>query len=230
MMISFKKMEPKKRSLLLIFMSIILFSYGVYMIHDMYFKEDFNEYGMDISNSIYDYIDNYPVPDTVEFIDTSSITENIAKPSGRDSINYNHGIYNYHGVVFFDDYFNITTRETYMSITPQIDPTNGVPEVWIVPKMIDETKFVVEIFVDSDFVEELRGDINIIYGPNYDYIKKFELNEYLPGIYKDYIVESDTRRFEFDYNGVDANILVSNATLEHVRDRDTNSITGVFMK
>lgn len=179
----------------------------------------------------------YKFPDGTVSINVSEATNGKGYTDRGDNIHYRdekywtvftgYGLYN-------NELFTNVYKEDdkiLMQITPNLDPWNGIIEGYMTFK-INKTKeeLLVNIFLDRDWKNNVKGTTNIIWGKEFQNIKEFGFNEISPGIYMDTIVDKDAYRFEVGYEGPDTNVAVTNATLEDVKADRTEGIIVIMFR
>jgi len=103
---------------------------------------------------------------------------------------------------YFDEYGNLV-----IEITQDLDPNDNILQGIIIEKF-EEGKPLGYIFLDRDWKDQFP-EINIVWGKNYQNLKKFVFREVSEGIYMDKI-EDDPDRFNEDYSISQGGILVGN--------------------
>jgi hypothetical protein len=100
----------------------------------------------------------------------------------------------YQGNLFYNNY---TLKEkTYMKIGPNMIPSDGIIEAYIVFDIINKTP-TYRIFVDEDWKKRVQPT-NIWWGFDHSNQKEFEFNEIKRGIYMDTVYD-DPSSFSEDY-------------------------------
>ncbi|MEM3374449.1 MAG: hypothetical protein QXE31_04475 [Candidatus Woesearchaeota archaeon] len=97
---------------------------------------------------------------------------------------------------------------------------DNIPDAYIFEKKENED-LVVYIFLDEDWKKQIP-DTNIIWGKNYQYVKKFsfnEKNEIQKGIYMEKIID-DPERFMNNYKIHLSSIFVGKITKEDIENND----------
>ena len=113
-----------------------------------------------------------------------------------------------------------------MAIRQNMKPGNGIIEGFIIEK-IDRSggeRVIADIFVDSDWKELVGENTNIVWGKNYQNIKKFEFDEISKGIFMD-SVEDDRERFNSDYTIHEGGVIVGNLSLDDVKNKNVDGLT-----
>jgi hypothetical protein len=98
----------------------------------------------------------------------------------------------YKGNQFFEE--AVKDGKVKMRITNDMTPNDGIIEGFMTEKYADG-KWIVDIFVDSDWKEQV-GLSNIYWGVMYAQEKKFVFTEISRGIYHDQIIDDSDRLFE----------------------------------
>lgn len=111
---------------------------------------------------------------------------------------------------------------TLMRIWDQINPHDGVIEGYGLFKREDD-KFVIYLFVDEDWKQESRGNINIIWGNNISekdslHHRRFDFSNVKDGVYIDR-VEKDVSWF-YTQNPVFGRLFFGEITLEDIKKKD----------
>ncbi len=229
---NFKNFDRKKIMFVIVVLLIVIFAsiFMIYFINE-YVKPDIDDdrpIPPDPSESIGSQVGS--------IIDVETETDGRAVPQGTDAIDYSDGkcltqftlIGLYNGTVFFDQ--KVDDRyKVVMQFSYNPNPYDGVIEGSFIPEIVDD-KFVVSVYVDDDFRRNFP-DANIIFGPYYENIQKFDYSkEIRKGIYMNRITDSNLERFYTGYEGPDANVYVGNANLENARNRELDGKYGFFLK
>lgn len=134
---------------------------------------------------------------------------------------------------YFGEYFlgSLSQEEqTLMRGRYTLDPTDGVPDAFIVPVFEDDQERVrAEVYVDKDFRESTET-INIAWGEDLKYFKEYDFEtEIFPGIYRDVVYDEDYNRYLAKV-GTAAGVGVGNFTEPQLRQREAKKFIAVFMR
>jgi hypothetical protein len=161
----------------------------------------------------------YEIEDKV-FVDVEEAAGGNAKKQPMGNIEYDEGGYQllfiptglYMGVPFATEYRD--DKDTLrMHITDSLDPNNGVIESWMTFNIRNDDLHV-NIFLDRDWREQVKGTTNIMWGEEWDNMQEFGWDSISPGVYMDEISFPAEDYFGKPYSGI--NLMVSNATLEFI--------------
>ncbi|MDA1197317.1 MAG: hypothetical protein O2779_05135 [Nanoarchaeota archaeon] len=130
----------------------------------------------------------------------------------------------YQGITFKHNYYD-ENKNLIMSITPELDPNNGIIEGFIAERM-NETGAEFIIFLDEDWKQKI-GDTYLFWGKNYEQQKQFEFTQLKPGIYMQRVPD-DLDRFSEDFQVHSGGIMVGDLSEEKRATRDEN-ITVMMM-
>ncbi len=142
------------------------------------------------------------------------------------------GAYAGHG--FVQAYPNNQTDPVRMRITPDIQPSDGVLDAWIVGEIVnasDDPVFRAHVFVDDDFRDAVP-DAMLAWGPNFtDNTRAYRYEEWEPGIYRDTVVDTNVSRFRLrgpDSEG-EANVAVGNFSVADIGDETAVTEQGITL-
>lgn len=139
----------------------------------------------------------------------------------------------YAGHPFQSRYPNNQTDPVKMRITDDIQPGDGIIDVWMTGRIVNastDPAFVADVFVDDDFRDAVPG-ATLAWGPSFtENVRPYTFAEYQSGIYRDTVVDRNTTRFRGGDGG--ANVAVGNFTVDIigseqlVRDRGITVVSA----
>ena len=106
-----------------------------------------------------------------------------------------------------------------MRITPEMSPTNGIIEGFIVEK-IEDNKPIAYIFLDEDWKQKV-GTTYIFWGATFQNERIYDFKEVSKGVYMEQI-EDDSSRFTRNYKLNHGGIIVGDITPEKKAIEDPN--------
>ncbi|MBU0614664.1 MAG: hypothetical protein KJ601_01075 [Nanoarchaeota archaeon] len=130
--------------------------------------------------------------------------------------------------LYSGEYFNSEYEEEFLGITRMRVTDRMVPEDGIIEGIIVENfegdQLYANIFIDSDWLSYVEGDINVAWGKDYQNFKAFNFTEVGFGIFYDKVLD-DRDRFNEDFTLSSGGVMVGNFTQEQITNFETNGIT-----
>ncbi len=188
------------------------------------FEENPNQFfHLDQERSVTDNRVIIDVPQITDFQSTEGLHSQLYTLSTGFTIPFNL-MGEYEGMYFKGSALNFTDpqRPILFEITSQLDPTNGIPQGYIVLRIEDEDAHDISayIFVDEDW-KRAFPQTNIIWGAEYQNQAEFVFFEIRPGVYMTKIKDDPNRRsqnFGISFGGIVVGPLTRQEYLDDSRD------------